>query len=646
MKRIFLRKISLLNFKGIRSLEVYFNEQGATTVRGRNHSGKTTLFDAFTWLLFGKDSQDNKKFYLRTLDEDGKVIPKIPHEVSCVLSIDGEEVTLRRCFVEKWVKKKGALEEEYQGNEEERYYNDVPCKKTEYDAKIEAICPERIFKYITNPLHFCTQKTDDQRKLLFKMAGGIKDEDIARGNKTFENLIASLNGKSLEEYQREIAVKKKRVKEDIRDIPARVDEIERNKPAEEDWDAIRAEIAAKQSRMDELEQLITAAASGMPNKGNRYAPLFELSELEKQLSARESELRTKFYDEENRIRERLCKFDAEMSAKRAELNAKNNSIATYKGLLTRLEEDRKKLLAEWKEIKSRELVFSDDEFVCPTCHRPFDDADVEAKKQELTENFNRKNAADIEDNMKRGKAVKAQIDEFTKQLVELEREYVKIDMEIKKAVPPVSVNPYADQDVTKDMEYSRIAAEIEKKKAEMDAAAKAEPTTADLYKREKTNLLVEVTMLNRRLAVLDQIKGLEARKEELENTLRQQSAELAQLEGIEYIIQQFLKAKVEAIEEHVNGLFRYVKFKLFDTQINGQEVETCECMLNNTPYAGLSLSERVNSGLDVINAICRYVGITAPIIIDNRESISSIIATESQVINLMVDEACETLTIH
>lgn len=646
MKRIFLRKISLLNFKGIRSLDVYFNEQGATTVRGRNHSGKTTLFDAFTWLLFGKDSQDNKKFYLRTLDEDGKVIPKIPHEVSCVLSIDGEEVTLRRCFVEKWVKKKGALEEEYQGNEEERYYNDVPCKKIEYDAKIEAICPERIFKYITNPLHFCTQKTDDQRKLLFKMAGGIKDEDIARGNKTFENLIASLNGKSLEEYQREIAVKKKRVKDDIRDIPARVDEIERNKPAEEDWDAIRAEIAAKQSRMDELEQLITAAASGMPNKGNRYAPLFELDELEKQLSAREIELRTKFYDEENRIRERLCKFDAEMSAKRAELNAKNNSIATYKGLLARFEEDRKKLLAEWKEIKSRELVFSDDEFVCPTCHRPFDDADVEAKKQELTENFNRKNAADIEDNMKRGKAVKAQIDEYTKQLVELEREYVKIDMEIKKAVPPVSVNPYADQDITKDMEYSRISAEIEKKKAEMDAIVKAEPTTADLYKREKTNLLVEVTMLNRRLAVLDQIKGLEARKEELENNLRKQSAELAQLEGIEYIIQQFIKAKVEAIEEHVNGLFRYVKFKLFDTQINGQEVETCECMLNNTPYAGLSLSERVNSGLDVINAICRYVGITAPIIIDNRESISSIIATESQVINLMVDEACETLTIH
>lgn len=645
MKRIFLRKISLLNFKGIRSLDVYFNEQGATTVRGRNHSGKTTLFDAFTWLLFGKDSQDNKKFYLRTLDEDGKVIPKIPHEVSCILSIDGEEVTLRRRFVEKWVKKKGALEEEYQGNEEERYYNDVPCKKLEYDAKIEEICPERIFKYITNPLHFCTQKTDDQRKLLFKMAGDIKDEDIARGNKAFEELISSLSGKSLEEYQREIAVKKKRVKEDIRDIPARVDEIERNKPAEEDWDAIRAEIAAKQSRMEELEQLIASEASGMPNKGNRYAPLFELSELEKQLSARESELRTKFYDEENRIRERLCKFESEMSAKRAELNAKNNSIATYKGLLARFEDDRKKLLAEWKEIKSRELVFSDDEFVCPTCHRPFDDADVEAKKQELTENFNRKNAADIEDNMKRGKAVKAQIDEYTKQLVELEREYVKIDMEIKKAVPPVSVNPYADQDVTKDMEYSRIAAEIEKKKAEMDAIVKAEPTTADLYKREKTNLLVEVTMLNRRLAVLDQIKGLEARKEELENNLRKQSAELAQLEGIEYIIQQFLKAKVEAIEEHVNGLFRYVKFKLFDTQINGQEVETCECMLNNTPYAGLSLSERVNSGLDVINAICRHVGLTAPIIIDNRESISSIIDTESQVINLMVDERCETLTI-
>lgn len=151
-KEIIIKSLSLVNFKGIRELSVSFDER-VTDIFGRNGSGKTTLFDAFTWLLFGKDSQDRKKFDLKTLDADGRIIPQLPHEVSAIITVNGEEVKICRRFTEKWVKRAGQTERVFTGNEEERFYNDVPCSQREYEAKIADICNEAVFKFITNPAY-------------------------------------------------------------------------------------------------------------------------------------------------------------------------------------------------------------------------------------------------------------------------------------------------------------------------------------------------------------------------------------------------------------------------------------------------------------------------------------------------------------
>ena len=150
MKQVIIKKLSLLNFKGIRELEINFNES-VTSISGRNGSGKTTVFDAFTWLMFGKDSEDRKAFNIKTLDASGKAIEKIPHEVTAIIEVNGETVTLCRRFKEKWVRKRGTATEEFTGHEEERLYNDVPMSVKDWTEKINAICTEETFKFITNP---------------------------------------------------------------------------------------------------------------------------------------------------------------------------------------------------------------------------------------------------------------------------------------------------------------------------------------------------------------------------------------------------------------------------------------------------------------------------------------------------------------
>ena len=110
-------------------------------------------------------------------------------------------------------------------------------------------------------------------------------------------------------------------------------------------------------------------------------------------------------------------------------------------------------------------------------------------------------------------------------------------------------------------------------------------------------------------------------------------------------ILEFMKAKVSMVEQRINSTFSYVKFKMFDKQVDGTEYDTCECMVDGTPYSDLNTAKKMNAGIDIINALCRAKGVTAPIFLDNRESVSELIPCPSQLINLMVQRGSK-LTIN
>ena len=66
--KITIKSIHIENFKGINMLDVNFSVK--TKISGQNAVGKTTIFDAFTWLLFNKNSsgEENSMFdrWIRT----------------------------------------------------------------------------------------------------------------------------------------------------------------------------------------------------------------------------------------------------------------------------------------------------------------------------------------------------------------------------------------------------------------------------------------------------------------------------------------------------------------------------------------------------------------------------------------------------
>lgn len=646
MKNVILKRLSFVNFKGIRELTIEFNE-GQTSVFGMNGTGKTTVFDGFTWLLFGKDSRDRKSFDLKTLDENGIAIPKLPHEVSAILIVDGEEISLCRRYNEKWQKKRGSVVEEFNGHEEERLYNDVPCSLKDWNEKIAAICSEQSFKFITNPLYFSAQKVDVQRAMLFRMAGEISDAEIAEGNQDFTQLLSNLTGKNLEEYKKEISAKKRRIKTEIDGIPERIDERKRDSQDAEDWDAIEKEISSKKDELAEIDALITDKAKAY-NAANdkRMKTSQELADIRSKKSSRESAIRqtalSSYYKEKEAQQELQMKVrNNENEAKRLRDNIQNR-----KNALAKLASEREKLLNEWRSIKARTINFNEDDFICPTCGRRFEVSEIESKQEEMTAKFNAKNADDLRINNEKGQEIKAQREKLEvdiatdeKRLSEIE-EIIAIDKAQELFSKTLTEPEYS---IDGDSEYESLC----QKESELADALNAPielPDDAEL-KEQKKSLSAEIEALRSRLSKREAIERNNKRIAELEESYKNQSQELADLESIEFTISAFSKARIEAVESRINGMFSLVKFKMFEQQINGGEIETCEAMANGRPYSTQNNAMCINMGIDIINAICKHEGITAPIFIDNAESVNQLIPTDSQVIRLVVTESDSALRI-
>lgn len=639
MKNVIIKRMRLINFKSFKDYSIEFNEH-ITTIQGRNGSGKTTIFDAFTWLLFGKNSEDKKDFGIKTKDADGNVIEKLPHEVSAVLSVNGEEITLCRRLVEKWQKKRGSAVEEFTGNTEERLYNDVPCSVKEWGEKIDNICTEQVFKFITNPLYFSSQKTDVQRAMLFRMAGNISDEEIAAGNDDFKALLDKLTGKSLEEYKKEIAAKKKRLKAEIDTIPDRIDERKRDMPETSDWDAIKASIDEKKQQKEAYEAQISDASQAYTAANNeRMKKAKTLADLTQKKWSLENKIKNEVQAEYNKALQDKQEIVFKIADLSREAEHSEEQLARDRKTLENCKSYREKLIGEWKEINAETLQFNDDDFRCPTCHRPFELDEIETKQREMMQCFNKRKSDRLAENSKVGKDNTNRMKELEISIKKMEDDIAakKSEIEALKSSKEYTAElscPDAKPSIEADEKWKELSRKIAELETEMQKPIEI-ADNSDVKKkcREIEN---EIDALKSKLSNKEIIERNNARITELEKQLRTQSEELAELEGIEFTIAEFTKARVEAVDKRINGMFSLVKFKMYEKQINGGETETCIATVDGIPYPDLNDAKKVNAGLDIINAICRFEGITAPIFLDNCESVLNILPSESQQVRLYV----------
>lgn len=626
-------ELKLRNFKGIKDFTLS-PEGRNVNIYGDNATGKTTLMDAFIWLLFDKDSQNSSNFNIKTLDKNGNVIHGLEHEVSAKLEIEGKVIELQKIYKEKWTKKKGEAERTLTGHTTDYYINGVPKKKSEYEEYLNHIIDEDTFKILTNPLFFNTNlHWKARRTLALKICGEVDQEEIFKRNRKLAELKPLLMDKSIDDLKAEMTARRRKLNEELKSIPYRIDELSREK-AEVDVEALTAEKKKLESKLLELKntkgidydfrlRTITGTLKVLDN---------EIKELEQNLTR---ELREKL----QAVMEQRSKVSKDYYQAKEELEENQLKISKVNKIIRELVDEVDELRKKFREVA--DTTFDESSTICPTCKRPLPEEDVQALIKAFEENKNKElEAINQEGKTRKQTLIEAQkeLDEL-KSILDLKQETVnKLEVELNDLNNQANTleKEIANVNITKSPQYREIQEKImklNKEKEELEKLKIDQDNTKEVMELEN-----QIAEINKELARVDLAKENDKRIQELKDRERMLAQMVAETEKIEYLCDQYVITKAELLEDKLNSKFKTVKFKLFDIQVNGGINETFETTVNGVPFNDLNNAAKINAGLDIINTLTDYFDCKAPIFIDNRESVNEILDVKSQVINLIVSK--------
>ena len=658
-KKIKLLSMHIQNFKGCKDRTIEFGEK--TRISGANATGKTTIFDAFTWLLFGKDSLGSSDFDIRPLDRNGKMINNTEIVVTAKISIGNEVYELKKLQKQKWVKKRGTDNKELQGNENEFDINGYPKSQKEFKDFIAGIVDEDVFNLITNPVAFNALPWKKQREILMKFVGNFSDVDIAQGfGEKYSVLIPELKIASTDDILKKYSKTKNTLNKDMVEIPARIDEVSKQLVIA-DVGALEVERTAKEVALQKVEEEIFGSDGKREEINAKHG---EVLNLKFKLSEIQNAENQKLLHSSRDIRNELSDKEITLNKIKREIANKADEIQEAHRKYELQEREKNRLLVEWKSEKAKAYPaltplepLTDDSFICPTCGQALPEevkqkriADYEARKTAYESKY-AKDKAEFEEtrakNLKQieadGKAAAESRDKFKALEDSLRKEVDVLNIKlaesqknydiVKKAVdgiPKVA-------DVSENAEYLETIEKISALEKEIEEMSK--DTSSMELKAKRDILKDEIAEIAGKIMAADNTK-VQERIAELEAEQKEVGQKIASTEQMIDLTEDFIRTKMNMISEKINGIFKVVSFKLFDIQINGGLKETCECTVNGVPLSSLNNGHRIVAGLDIIHSLSNLYGVSCPIFVDNAESINdfNIPEMDAQMIYLTVTE--------
>lgn len=632
-----LTKLELLNFKGLKAFTINFN--GDVIIRGDNATGKTTVFDSVCWLLFGKDSLDRADFEIKTLDR-GEPIHKVNHEVTGTFTLDeGGTVELKRVYREKYSSPRGG-EVTMTGHTTDYFVDGVPKKEKEYKEIVNSLVDENIFKLITNPLYFNeTYSWQNRRKLLLEMCGDISDEDVIAEYSELKALTDILSGHSVDDHRKVVAAKITAINKELDMIPVRIDEALRGKPTiDTPRDVLIQEISLATTTLETLEADKALLVNGHAVVDTRA----ELRDVQRRLMARESELQMEY---KKQCALKSNEYDMVVS----ELNNLSSKVESTKHRLDTSNRDIQRIESVIDELMHQRQQVNEDAFVmdideaCPTCGQKLPAEQIQAAREKAETKFNLRKSKQLEELNQSIELKQQDIENIKKRDAGLEpvetlealikaKELVKqtITDEIGQLTAPV----LDDDSIYADLKAEEFMLQMKLDESNTDHSEEI----ADIDKRiaaTKEHRINLETELNK----YEEAKRTDTRVAELESQQAELAAEKSKLDEASYLMDEFVKAKVNMLEDVINSRFKLARFKMFNVMLNGNVEECCETTYKGVPYRSMNNAARINIGLDIINALTSYFKVNAPVFIDNAEAVTEFVPVNSQTIKLIVDES-------
>ncbi|NFO86124.1 DUF2813 domain-containing protein [Clostridium botulinum] len=641
-----LKKLELKNFKGIKELTVTFGT--VTTILGENGTGKSTIFDGFNWLLFGKDSHDKKDFEIQTLDGNNDVIHGLEHYVTGYLEINGAEKTFKRTYKEKWQKTRGSAEKELKGCTTDFEIDDIPVKQKEYQAAISELVDENLFKMITNPLYFSSLNWTKQREILLDIIGDISEENVINYNKALSPLKKLLTD-GIDNFNKRTKASISKLKEQVKSIPYRIDECN-NSIVEINFSEFELKKAHIQSKINLIDEQIADASKINEEKLKLQDELYELKEERSKKQQQVLKSANKPLDDIqnniNQVRNSVQDLAYKIQDSEREKERKLEYIEAMKEDLEHQKLDKQELLNKYHTEDDKEFEFDTSLTCCPTCGREYETDKLEGIKTNAESRFNGEKSKLISKIIADGKIVAADIEKITIKIEDCEKEIEetatlikgmkleKLSLDEKLELLEKEKEPLT---FTEELHFEgeeELKANIDQLKNQIEEFKKADNSE---LKAEKIILQEELEDITKMLGKKDTNSDLKKRMEELNKEEKELQIKIAELEGQQFLGEEFIRTKVELLESSINKKFKgSVTFKLFNQQVNGGLSETCEALINGVPFSNANTASQINAGLSIINTLCEHYNISAPVFIDNAEAVNEINKTDSQLIKLVV----------
>jgi len=638
MKTVTIKKLRIKNFKGVKDFTLEPNGQ-SICVFGKNASGKTTIQDAFFYLLFGKDSNDRADFQIKPVDSHGNEIHNIETEVEAVLDVDGKSVTLAKLYKEKWTRKRGSATDQMEGHTTEHFIDGVPVKKKEYDTHICALIDINAFKLVTSPFEFANLHWQARRNMLIEMCGDVSDQAVIESDVELSPLASILDGVSVDDNRAKVKAQQKKINEKLKEIPARI---------AENQEMVKDAQAPDQKEKDLLDKNLTDLQDRLARERNNEAisaKRIELNEVIAAIQKEQARIDTLNREGKKPILDDIDSLESERRLKVNEIASLRDGIARDEKRNTIALESIEKVRACWHDENAKKTTNNS---TCPTCGQELPPDQVEC----ATKAFNKAKAQRLEKINQEGKQLKVGIDARLEDIAVATAKIESISKDID------SIDEKLD---AKRKELDGIGSakadtlSLEQKKAGLESEIAAIKNGSGIRERDISEKIQEtrdkLSLLAKAKADYDASEKARARIVDLERQEKALAAEYEALEKELFLTDRFIVRKVEMLESSINSRFKLARFKMFSEQINGGLAECCEILGPDAsgnlvvPFdRALNTAARVNTGIDIINTMSEYFQFSAPIFIDGAESVNELADTASQVIGLYVSED-EKLTI-
>lgn len=652
--RATIKSISIENFKGVKSATYNFEGKNVS-IMGANATGKTTIADSLWWLLFNKDSQGNEKFSIRPLDKDGKQIDNVEICVSAVLDIDGKEMELKKVQKQNWVKKRGTSETVLQGNVNSYEVDGYPKSEKEYKECIAGIISEDLFKILTSPTYFPSMKWQEQREILMRFVTDISDVELAGQDKRFADLISELEKAPStddikKKYQKALSEWKKKQAE----LPVRIDEVEKQK--------VDIDVAELELLKNSLNEQIAENKAKQEDISKEFEEQQKASdgviELRMGLNNLQQKANESLDNKRREIRRELDDLDFQLKEVKHQIRLNKQDIQSAEDSIKRNTTQIHIYRQKWSTLDSQvkaeyEREFDENSLVCSYCGQEY----PEDKKEQLRAEFDSHKAEEIkclESELaavtERGNDLKAAIDKDKTEIEQLKATLKENEDEEINLAESIKGLEKSLEEVPQSVDISDLpeVQEIQRQIAEKEVAMNKGHSTSQIrgwLKAEAEDLQSQLTKVEKQLALAQKNVEIDDRIAELQKEQREVAQKVADQEKMLYLLEEFIRFKMDSVSETINSQFEMVNFILFRNQINGGLAETCECEYGGVPYASLNSAAKIQCGLDIIRTLQKFHDVYLPVFVDNRESCTDIPKMDCQVISLYVEPSCKELKI-